>query len=260
MADGPKRNWYSTGYEAVDIEKERIARMSGPNRFWMKEGTKRELVFIDDESFNVHEHSPKLNGSFRNQFTCLQDAKDIVPCCEKLGPKSRYMCGYFTVIDLTENIDTKGNKYQYEIKLLPTKLKTLNLIKRKKQDRGSLIGCMFNVHRDSVDDANCGGEFEFKREADLEKLFKLVNYKGKKLTELYKEAAEKPETMKRLQDTFQLTLDSSGLIVPKAYSFNYMHVLAPKEPKEIRQMLGAFTPETAANGEAEAPSDDAIPF
>jgi hypothetical protein len=46
----PKGNWYTTGFDVVDVEKERIARLSGPNRFWMKEGTGRELVFIDDDS------------------------------------------------------------------------------------------------------------------------------------------------------------------------------------------------------------------
>ena len=260
-----KKSWFTTGYDGIDAEKERIARLSGPNRFWMKEGTKREIVFIDDYPTCIFEHNPKLNGTWRNQFTCLQDVNDIVPCCEKLGPKSRYYVGYYTIVDCTENKDAKGNKYQYEIKLLPTKLKTLQLVRRKKTDRGSLIGCMFNVHRDSQDDANCGGEFEFAREANLQKLFPLVNYKGKKLVDLYKEAGEKPEVLARLKETFQLPLDASGAVImpiaPRIYSFNYETVLAPKDPREIRSFLGSAGIE-AAGGEtaAEGPSDDNVPF
>jgi hypothetical protein len=262
MTEGSaKKSWYTTGYDGIDAEKERIARASGPNRFWMKEQTKRSVVFIDDDPFCVYEHNPKINGSWRNQFTCLKDVNDIIPCCEKLGDKSRYYVGYYSIVDLTENVDAKGNKYQYEVKLIPTKLKTLQLIRRKKQDRGSLIGCIFNVHRDSQEDPNCGGEFEFDREANLEKLLPLANYKGKKLLELYKEATEKPEVFQRLKDTFQLSLTVDGKIVPKIYSFNYPVLLAPKDPKEIRSLLGAANIDSSGGESAQDDSkDDKVPF
>ncbi len=259
-----KKSWFTTGYEGIDAEKERIARLQGPNRFWMKEGTRRSVVFIDDEPTCLYEHNPKLNGTWRNQFTCLKDSNDIIPCCEKLGEKSRYYVGYYTIVDLTENTDSKGNKYQYEVKLLPTKLKTLQLMRRKKQDRGSLIGCIFKVARDTQDDPNCGNEYEFDREADLTKLFSVANYKGKKLAELFKEAAEKADVLARMKETFQLSFEKGGnLIVPKIYSFNYEHVLAPKDPKEIRSMLGAASIEASGGEGEDAPQgekDDPVPF
>jgi len=257
-----KKSWYNTGYEGVDREKERLARLSGPNRFWMKEGTARELVFVDDDPICIYEHNPKMNGKWTNWITCLRDSNDIVPCCEKLGDKTRYYVGYYTVVDLTENTDAKGNKYQYEVKLLPTKLKTLQLMRRKKQDRGSLIGCIFKVHRDSREDPNCGGEFEFQREADLGKLFSVANYKGKKLAELFaKESAANPETLQRLKDTFQLVVGADGSIAQKIVPFNYFNLLAPKDPKDVRNILGAATVEEAG-GEGAAPggSDDEVPF
>jgi len=253
--------WLKIGYDGIDAEKERIARLSGPNRFWMKEGTKREIVLIDDEPACVYEHSPKINGSWNNAFTCLKESSDIIPCCEKLGERDRYYCGHYTIVDITEPTDAKNAKYQHEIKLLPTKLKTLSLLRRKKGDRGSLIGCIFNVHRDSKDDPNCGSEFEFQREAKLEGLFPLVTFKGKKLVDLYKEAAEKPEVMARLKDTFQLTLDAEGKIVPKIYSFNYEKILAQKTPQEIRSMLGSAQVESDGGQEgSKSPKDDNVPF
>jgi hypothetical protein len=262
MAEAPaKKSWYDTGYEGIDREKERIARLSGPNRFWMKEQTKREVCFIDDEPFCVYEHNPKLNGKWTNWFTCLKEKHDIVPCCEKLGERSRYYVGYYTIVDLTEHTDAKGNKYQYEIKLLPTKLKTLQLMKRKKGDRGSLIGCIFNVHRDTADDPNCGNEYEFQREAKMEGLLGVANYKGKKLVELYKEASEKPDVLARLKDTFQLVQGADGLIVPKIYSFNYMKLLEPKDPKEIRNILGSGPIESGADDDVkDGGKDDDVPF
>lgn len=266
------KSWYATGYDGIDKEKERIARQHGPNRFWMKEQTTREVVFVDDEPITIYEHNPQMNGSFRNWLTCLKDSNDIVPCCEKLGEKTRYFVGYYTAVDLTEHKDAKGNSYQYEVKLFPAKLKTLGVLRRKKNDKGSIIGGMFKVYRDTVDDPNCGGEFEFQREADMEKLFKVANYKGKKLSDLYKEAQEKPEVMARLKDTFQLVINDKGIIEPRIFPFNYYALLAPKDPKEVRQIVGGATvgdssrsngsgPKGSEGGGAnDGPSDDEIPF
>ncbi len=260
MSEG--QSWYNTGYDGVDREKERIARSQGPNRFWMKEGTKKEIVFIDDEPFSIYEHNPKINGSYRNQFTCLRDVTDMAVCCEKLGERSRSFVGYYTVVDITPVADEKAKKYQYEVKLFPAKLKTLGMLRRKKQDRGSLIGCMFNVHRDTAKDPNCGSEFEFVREANLEKLFEAATYRGRKLAEVYKEAMEKIETMNRLKEVFQLEIGSNGLIAPKVSTFNYLELLKPRDPKDIRLLLGNATVESGgSDGEGSTASkDDEIPF
>lgn len=260
MADG--KSWYSTGYDGIDKEKERIARAGGPSRFWMKEGTSREIVLIDDEPLCIYEHNWRANGHWRNWLTCLKDSNDITPCCEKLGDKSRSYVGVYTVVDCTEHKDAKGNSYQYEVKLFPAKLKTLGVLRRKKGDRGSLIGAMFKVTRDTADDPNCGNDFEFLREADLEKLYKVANYRGKKLPELYKEAMEKPEVMARLKDTFQLAVDKDGAPLAKVFPFNYFGLLAPKDPKEVRSILGSYVPEGEgdAGGAGGKNADDEIPF
>lgn len=255
-----KKSWYDTGYDGIEREKERIARSSGPNRFWMKAGTTREIVFVDDEPLCLYEHNPKINGKWTNWFTCLKDTSDIIPCCDKLGEKTRYYVGYYTIVDLTEHKDAKGNSYQYEVKLFPAKLKTLGVLRRKKQQKGSLIGAKFNVARDSTEDPNCGGEFEYDRDADLEKLFKVANYKGKKLVELYKEASEKPEVLARMKDTFQTSMEGEAL-AQRIFPFNYYNLLEPKDPKDLRQILGASSIESddgpAGPGAA---ADDEIPF
>lgn len=265
MAD--KKSWYSTGYEGIDVEKERQARSQGPQRFWMKEQTRREIVLVDDEPFSIYEHNPRMNGTWTNWFTCLKGITDIAPCCEKLGERTRYYSGYYTMVDLTESLDKKGNKHQYEMKLLPTKMKTLQLLRRKKTDRGSLVGCMFKVFRDTDEDPNCGSEYEFAREADLDKLFKVVNYKGKKLSEIYETATKDPKQMELLKETFQLPFDADGQLLPKVPIFNYYTLLAPKEPSELRQLLGAAQLDTespsGAHGtgaSSSSSSGDQIPF
>lgn len=257
------KSWYDTGYDGIEREKDRIERSRGPGRFWMKEGTHKAVVFITDEPFCIHEHNAKIGGKWGNFFTCLRDSHDIVPCCEKLGEKSRSYVGLYTVVDVSELSDPKYAKYQYEVKLLPAKLGTLAVIKRKKQDRGSLVGCMFKVHRDKRDDPNCGGEFEFDKEADLTKLAQVASYKGRKLLEIYKEAQEKPEVMTRLKDVFQLTVGANGAVESKVYPFNCVKLLAPRDPRDVRIALGSAVVESSGSDDDETPgtpTDDPVPF
>lgn len=251
------RQWYNTGYEAADQEKERQARAGGPNRFWMKAGTTREIVFVDDEPLSLFEHQWRANGHWRNWATCCREISDVAPCCEKLGDRSRSFTGFYTIIDCSDHKDSKGTSYQYELKLLPAKLATIKLIQRKKTEKGSLIGLSYNVSRDSNDDPNCGNDFSFSKEVDLDKLFKVANYRGKKLVDLYKEATENPQVLQRLKDTFQLSLDSNGNPLPKLAPFNYVSLLAPKDPRELRLILNNVVVDGPGGDSAK---DDEIPF
>lgn len=267
MSETKKGSWYETGYSGVGREAARIESMHGPNRFWMPENSKKQIVFIDDEPACIHEHNPKLNGSWKNWLTCLQGVADDVPCCEILGANTRGYVGFFTVIDCTEWVDKKGNKYQYEIKLFPAKLKTLKKFAMKKEDRGSLVGALYTVVRTDSKSPSCGDDFEFIREADLTKLFQVANYKGKKLPELYSKLGDNPENMERMKAVFQLQLDDKGVVVPKIVPFNYYEVLKPKSPKEIREMLrGAKVDSGGGGGEgddgdkATGGADEAVPF
>jgi hypothetical protein len=257
---GEKKSWYSTGYEGVEKERDRLARLSGPNRFWMKPQTSREIVMIDDDPFCIYEHNPKANGTFQNWFTCLKDSNEDAPCCAKLGAKSRYYVGYYTIVDLTESKDAKGNSYQYELKFLPAKLGTLTMLRRKKQDRGSLIGAIFKVHRDKDDDPNCGSEFEWQREADLEKLYKVANYKGKKLPEHFAKLGDHPDNLRRMQEVFQLHMSEDGKeVLPRIPGFNYPSLLEPKSPRELKDILGSVTVDEKSGSEEPRDSNE-VPF
>ena len=62
----------------------------GPRRLYLKGGTSRDVVFVDDNPACIYEHNPKMNGNWRNWMTCLQGVNDDVVCCQKLGLDSRY--------------------------------------------------------------------------------------------------------------------------------------------------------------------------
>jgi len=250
------KSWYNTGFDSIAAEKDRLARLGGPDRLWIKEGSPtRSIVLLDDEPFVIYEHNWRANGTWRNWTTCLADTSDVLPCCDKLTPRNRSWTGFFTCIDCTERKDAKGNSYQYGLMLLPTKLQTAELLKKRKESKGSLVGAAFNVTRITADDPNVGNDWEYDRPADMEKLFKVAQYKGKKIVDLYKEASENPDVLKRLQYTFALSL-TEGKIAPKLVPFNYASILAPKSVTEVRQLLGSIV---AEGGPANKP-DDEIPF
>jgi hypothetical protein len=243
----------------------------GPDRFWLPVGASKELVFLDDEPTCLREHNPKLNGRWSNWFTCLSGVSGEDPvCCQILGENYRqYFVGYYTVVDCSKWTDKKGNSYQYEVKLLPAKMSTINKLKRKKEDRGTLVGCMYKVSRDTDKDPSVGGDFEFSRDADLAKLFDVASYKGKKLSDLYAKATEHAETLNKLVRTFDIKPEKGTHLPKRLAPFNYFEILKPRPAKEIRTMLAGIRfekddaeleiPPGAGSGVVASESDD-IPF
>lgn len=258
-------SWYQSGFGGVDQEQARIESQYGPGRFYVRVGGTKDFVFADDEPVCIYEHNPKINGNFRNWLTCLQGVSDDVVCCQILGPNSRYYCGYLTVVDCTEWIDKKGNKHQYEVKLFPAKLRTLKQIRRKKDDRGSLVATMYTAARDDDKSASVGGELEFKREVELEKLFEVANYKGKKLPDLWEEAEADDAAMSKLKRIFQIEPGSDGKLPRIVPPFNYFEVLKPRAPQELRLSLGQVEHDDGSTGSGGgsgggAVKSDDVPF
>jgi hypothetical protein len=260
-------SWYTSGFEGIEKEQQRLDSMQGPGRLWIPVGAQKDIVFVDDDPPGIYEHNPKMNGNYRNQLTCLLGAADDVACCQVLGPNSRYYVGYLTCVDCSSWRDKKGNEHQYEMRLFPAKMGTMKKLRRKKEEKGSLVGAMYRCARDNADSASVGDEMEFQRVADLHKLFQVANYRGKKLHELWSEAEANVEVMARVQRTFNVKPVEGKLprIVP---TFNYFEVLKPRPPQELRLLLGQVEPDdgkedgapgTGATG-ATGKQQDATPF
>jgi hypothetical protein len=247
--------WYDTGYEGIKREEERLQSLSGPMRFWMPPEASKQVIFLDDEPFSVYEHNPKLNGSWQHQFTCLQGVYDNPICCSKLKDYPRYYVGYFTIVDCTEWTDKKGNKYQYDLKLFPAKIRTLKKLRRKKEERGSLIGCLYKATREDSTSPVVGDEFEFVREVDLDKVFEVARYKGKLLSELWTKAeAGGEDGISALKRIFQVQI-KEGRVVPSLVPYNYFTLLEPKSPKDIEELLGSCVIDAV-----DARADKTVPF
>jgi hypothetical protein len=231
-------SWYDTGYGGINREEDRIANMSGPFRLWIPPGKTNQVVLIDDTPVAIYEHQWRMNGRWTNFYTCLQGVDDPV-CCAEGGEKTRSYIGYYSIVQCTETVDKKGNKYQFELQLLGAKLKILKKLKRKKEERGSLAFLQFKITREDDKSPSCGDEFEAQSEVtDHAKLFSLANYRGKKLSELFDKAEGNPESMARLRRTFQLAFEKDEkTLVRRVPQFNYFELLKPKSADDLRRLF-----------------------
>jgi hypothetical protein len=272
-ASTEQKSWYDTGYTGIKREQDRIDNTNTPNRVWIPAGGKRELVFVDDEPVGIHEHNPKINGDWKNWFTCGKEVYSDSACCELLNGSGYkpYYIGFYTVIDCSEWVDKKGNKYQYELKLFPAKLKTLKRLEMRRKDRGPFAGKLFSIMRIDGKSAATGDEFEMVRDVDMAKLFTLANYKGKKLTDLFAKGIDE-DNINRLKNTWKVEV-VDGKVVPKVVPFNYSKILYPLSPKDIRSALsgqqidkrdddfgggGGSSSESTGSGGGSA--DETVPF
>lgn len=260
-------NWYNTGYDGINKEEQRIQSMSGPNRLWIPAGSGRDLVLVDDDAFCIYEHNAKINGSWRNHHTCNQGFEPSCESCVRLGDKSKAYTGYLTCCDCTLHTDKKGNKYQYELKLVGAKLGLLKKWRRKKDERGSIAMTKVKIHREDDKKAATGDEWEFGEVVkDPKKLFELANYRGKKLTELWDKAEENEQAMKLLKQVFQLQVNEDGSLVRTLVPFNYMEVLKPRGNAWVKDMLGGRSRDELqgkgdeGEGGAASSNEDDIPF
>lgn len=267
MSEG--NSWYKTGFGGIKNEEDRLQSQYGVPRFWIKKDTATKIVFLDDEPACIHEHSPKINGSWKNWFTCMKDVyPDDAVCCTQLGHDSRSYVGYFSVIDCTEWKDTKGNVHNFEVKLFGAKLKTLKLLQAKKEDRENrLAGRIYKVRRTDENSPGVGNDFEFDSDVEnWDKLFALANYKGKKLSEMFK--SDKPDEIEKAKKMFAVKTEA-GAILSKVVPFNYYEVLKPKSPREMRDALRGVKIETddsprsggaSDSGSGGNKNEDDIPF
>jgi hypothetical protein len=191
--------------------------------------------------------------------------EDEPACCEILGKNyPAYYVGFYTVVDCTEWVDKKGNKYQYEVKLYPAKLKTLKRFQMRKQEKGGFAGKLFSVMRVDEKSPSCGDEFEVIRDADLAKLFSVANYRGKKLSEMFSKGVD-TDNIEKLKNTWMVDV-VDGKVVPKLVKFNYFKLLHPMSPKDVRQHLNSakIDPRDDQGGGADSGStshgDENIPF
>jgi len=172
-------------------------RKSFVNRFWLPPEGNTKIIFLDDDPPIIEEHQLKINGDWKNWFTCLRLIGEACPICDILND-TPYTVGFYTIIDTATWTDKKGNEHKNEKKLFAAKFKALQMLRRLSQKRGGLVGCVFDVYRSSKDAFNTGDVFDYEGRLEIEQIKKLN---------------------------------------PDIEPFDYAEVLAPKSVAEIKKIL-----------------------
>ena len=114
--------------------------------------------------------------------------------------------------------------------------------------------------RDGEKAAGVGDDFEFVREAKMDKLFEIAQFRGKKIKDLFAKARQSEKDLKDLKSKFQLSFNGDQLedgLVP----FNYFDVLKPKSPQEIREILAGYSRTSGGSApDSKAEEEDGVPF
>lgn len=144
-------SWYNND-NAFKAEKSSFTR-----RFWMKNGTDREITFIDGASIDFNgqkiptpiqyqEYNLNMNGHWRNWFTRpTDDSQDFL---KEMGHRASKVAA-LTVIDHSEWTDRKGVVHKDEVTLYVLKRSSTvwKQIERFYQTHGSLEGQKFRISR-----------------------------------------------------------------------------------------------------------------
>lgn len=156
--------WFNRGFGDVPEKPPTGSSGDGPDRLWMKAGEERKLLFLDEEPFCFYEHQLKIDGDWRNWFTCLQGIHPSCPLCTA-GDK-RYFVGALSVVDMTGWTDRDGNHRDVGKRLLyMAKIDSMLKLKKQKERRGGLVGAIYSSFRTGAKAASIGDDIDF-----LEKL------------------------------------------------------------------------------------------
>ena len=262
-------SWYETGYEGADREAERKALGYPPDRWWLKAGDSKELVYADDDPSCIKVHSFRDTNDRWFHETCIAKISEAgCPACGAKGVGRADYTGHYTIIDITGYTAKDGTEHKYRLMLLPAKTKFLGKLKKKKETKGSLLGQLWTLTRADSNAPNTGDDLDHVREINVEGLFPLITYKGKNLKDMIERAnaggAEGDKTRKYLSHHFRLP-EGDEPIPLRLPVFNYPALMAPKEPSKIRELIADAKPfnqqgGSNSNSSKTGSSADEVPF
>lgn len=171
-------------------QKERRERAGSMRRFFLKPGEERRITFLDggfdeDGMLDVpyfYEHTVPYEARFENVFCTAKNESptdgrtEACPLCEQ-NDEPAYV-GYFTIIEHLEEPweDSDGNKHEYNRRIFPAKLQTLNKLQKKatklaeREGFDGLVGVTFDVSRSGDRVARVGDDFDFVGHHTFEEL------------------------------------------------------------------------------------------
>lgn len=239
-------SWYGQGAEGKTTqskaEEEREAKRAQggspeaikSQRFWLPPNKEARVTFLDSGLFFLKEHQIKLNGSFRNWFTCRSDI-DTCPFCD--AGESFSFVSVSTILDHTEWATKKGKKVYCTKKLFVCKGDAKKGLMLQVDRRGDLRMSQYIINRLSSEDYTTGSQFDYQgpiTEADLRKMASAVGM----TLEAYLGMTEKQTLEEYLKP------------------FDYQKVFEPLSIADARKVLGMAPPVGSADDLSSGGSDN----
>lgn len=202
-----EQSWFQrgdAGFKRSQQIAEDMAKNAKPFRVWLPVGGHTTLTFLDGEGFFYYEHQLKIDGDWKNWFTCRRDFSEC-PLCDA-GDNPTYVAAY-TVIDHSEYTSKRtGKKVKNQKRLLVTKGPVHDKWARRIEENGELTYCVYSCARDRKNECNTGEDITFRKRLSRDDVKKFA-----------------PEGV-----------DPEEWIQP----FHYMEVFKPLAVEELRSIVG----------------------
>lgn len=165
----PTKAWYSEGADEIEKELKRQTEVKVPRRWYLPVEKSNQLTFITDNPFSFREHNLKLDGNWRNWFTCIGKG---CPLC-KAG-NDAYLASAWLVIDHSVWSDQAGNEHKDEPRLLVTKARVASRILKIRAKQDGLTGVRCEVFRAEAMSPNTGDQFDVEKKHTPNELAKIA--------------------------------------------------------------------------------------
>jgi len=161
------------GFDA-DMESEKVLRAN--DRFWLKQGSTRKIIFLTEDPVILFEHQVYIPGGGYHYATCLRPLD--IPCAlcdyadDNSGQAKRSRVAVFSIIDTTTYVDKAEKEHSNIKKLLMAKKGTFELLKRRQlkiREAGhpGLQYALVEAYRTNKDKSPAvGDEFEYIKHVD----------------------------------------------------------------------------------------------
>jgi hypothetical protein len=108
-------SWFAIGDDRDEDEFKQITR-EFQSRFYLKKGATKKVVILSDQPLTFREHQVKIDGNWRNWFTCINKTSDRCPLCES-GNKSNVVKAFW-ILDPEGYYSEKEGKQKKNVETL----------------------------------------------------------------------------------------------------------------------------------------------
>lgn len=213
-------SWFNTGYGQTNSIAKELEIPKGLDRFWMKTGEKKEVLFLHNDPARIEEVHPILPDKYDIYFTLSEEiAADPELMTAFGGTAGVKRSAVWSVVDCSaQRKDANGQlKPVPALKLFVAPSQSMKLLAIENEDAKSagkegIVGSIFTVRRSADKVARVGDNFKYSRTPEQAAVFGVTQFRGKLLSQWYDEAEADPAAMEKLEKFLVPFRNSDGTL------------------------------------------------